>query len=391
MGQYSDKIKEAFRQKNLENLKPEHKHERELNLLNKFIEEIDEKSNRILFYCPDMEFPSRSLYTIYQFSNTLNKLGYNSIVLHEEYGFKPKWAGNKFEHLKVQYLGSKKDKIKQKKQSHAEFSFKANDTVIVPDGFWYIMENLAEEKVLEKIVLLMSYEGLGTMQNYYNWYHFGFKKAISVGENLMRDHQALFPYINFVHIPYVIDIDLEPVKDKVFIQPEIGLFVRNKREAAQIINTFVNKYPMLSVWQFKVMRKLDMSNYLEQLAKSAVLVVFDPMSGCVVPPLEAIALNIPVVLSKTRNVEHLAGADNIIATGDNVFDLVDDLAAFCYNWLFESNNTVYKDFNKEPLKQFGQDVVQEKLHEYFENNQINIKEKFLLAKTKKEQNEPASV
>ena len=389
MGQYSDQINEAFRRKNLEKLSPEVKAERELNLINEFIQGIDEKTNRILFYCPDMEFPSRSLVTIYQFSNLLNKLGYNSIVLHEEYGFKPTWLDTKFEHLQVQYLSSKKDKIKKQNKSHASFTFKANDTVIVPDGFWYIMENLAEEKTIEKIVLLMSYEGLGTMKNYYNWYHFGFKKAISVGQNLMIDHQTLFPYIKFEHIPYVID-EAKPVENKTDIKPEIGLFVRNKREAAQIINAFVNKYPMLSVWQFKVLRKLNSNNYIDQLAKSAILVVHDPMSGCVVPPLEAISVNIPVLLAKTRNVEHLQTADNIIAVDDSIFAVVDELAAFCYNWMFEPNETIYKGFKQEPLLAHKEDAVREKLDTYFESNQINIKEKFLLAKTKLEQHESAN-
>jgi len=389
MGTYSEQLAEAFRKKNLEKLSPEDKAERELNLINDFIQGIDEKTNRILFYCPDMEFPSRSLVTIYQFSNLLNKLGYNSIVLHEEYGFKPTWLDTKFEHLQVQYLSSKKDKIKKQNKSHASFTFKANDTVIVPDGFWYIMENLAEEKTIEKIVLLMSYEGLGTMKNYYNWYHFGFKKAISVGQNLMIDHQTLFPYIKFEHIPYVID-EAKPIENKTEIKPEIGLFVRNKREAAQIINAFVNKYPMLSVWQFKVLRKLNSNNYIDQLAKSAILVVHDPMSGCVVPPLEAISVNIPVLLAKTRNVEHLQSADNIIACDDSIFAVVDELAAFCYNWMFESNETIYKGFNQEPLLAHKEDAVREKLDTYFESNQINIKEKFLLAKTKLEQHESAN-
>jgi len=359
MGTYSEQLAEAFRKKNLEKLSPEDKAERELNLINDFIQGIDEKTNRILFYCPDMEFPSRSLVTIYQFSNLLNKLGYNSIVLHEEYGFKPTWLDTKFEHLQVQYLSSKKDKIKKQNKSHASFTFKANDTVIVPDGFWYIMENLAEEK------------------------------TISVGQNLMIDHQTLFPYIKFEHIPYVID-EAKPIENKTEIKPEIGLFVRNKREAAQIINAFVNKYPMLSVWQFKVLRKLNSNNYIDQLAKSAILVVHDPMSGCVVPPLEAISVNIPVLLAKTRNVEHLQSADNIIACDDSIFAVVDELAAFCYNWMFESNETIYKGFNQEPLLAHKEDAVREKLDTYFESNQINIKEKFLLAKTKLEQHESAN-
>lgn len=46
---------------------------------------------RILFICPDIAEPSGGIKQIYRQVDVLNNLGYDALVVHQNYGFKPQW------------------------------------------------------------------------------------------------------------------------------------------------------------------------------------------------------------------------------------------------------------------------------------------------------------
>lgn len=365
MGKFSEKLKEQQRLKNIENLSVEDKKNRELSLVKDFLNDVESKKNRYIFYCPDLDIPLQTLRTIYQTVDKLIDLGFNAYVLHENNTFENKWLNEKYK-IKTLYINEGK-----KKDYH--FKFKPTDTFIVPDGFIGIMESVADNLTINKIVYLMSYEGLATLKQN-TWYNLGFNKVISVSEELIEDYKSVFPELEYYYLPFYINEENMTQKfGKDQIKPIISLFSRSKKEASQFINIFYNKYKFLDLFQFKVIRQLNSKEYYDTLSESSLMIVMDSESGCMVPPLEASYYGVPVILFENRSMKHLEFyKENIIKTPKDIFSIVDEVATFCLNWLSNSNNDLYDAIeNKEYSKNnFNKKII------IFETIQEDLKLKF---------------
>lgn len=365
MGKFSEKLKEQQRLKNIENFSVEDKKNRELRLVKDFLNDVESKKNRYIFYCPDLDIPLQTLRTIYQTVDKLIDLGFNAYVLHENNTFENKWLNEKYK-IKTLYINEGK-----KKDYH--FKFKPTDTFIVPDGFIGIMESVADNLTINKIVYLMSYEGLATLKQN-TWYNLGFDKVISVSEELIEDYKSVFPELQYYYLPFYINKENMTQKfGKDQIKPVISLFSRSKKEASQFINIFYNKYKFLDLFQFKIIRQLNSKEYYNTLSESALMIVMDSESGCMVPPLEASYYGVPVILFENRSMKHLEFyKENIIRTPKDIFSIVDEVATFCLNWLSNSNKDLYDAIeNKEYSKNnFNKKII------IFETIQEDLKLKF---------------
>lgn len=353
MGKFSEQLNEKLRQKKLENLSPEDKKEREVNLVKTFLRDIENRDNRYIFYCPDLTFPLQILRTVYQTAAKLKEFGFNSYVLHETKGFKPEWLKEKYD-VNVLYINTD-----TKKKTHS-FPFKPNDTFIVPDGFIGIMESVYDNVAITKIVYLMSYEGIAVIKQH-DWSVLGFNKVISVSQELIDDYKAIYPQLDYYYLPFYINTqDIKPKVDVENLKPIITLFSRNKREASQLINIFYNKYGFLNVFDFRVIRTLDSDAYYKAISESCLMVVIDGEAGCMVPPLEASYFGTPVIMYENRSVKHLDFyADKITKVPKDIFFIAEEIANFCLAYLEKSNKGIYVPVeNKEySIENFNKKVL----------------------------------
>ena len=300
--------------------------------LDEYFKELGDKTNRYFFYCPDIPFPCSLVKTTYQHAYQLTKLGYNAVVMHENKGFKPEW---------LQYEWVKEVKTTsltqgQGKQGHhrATFNFTPTDSVIIPEGFWSTMEAFADIKQVHKIVLAHGYGGIITTQPGANWAYLGFTDVICVSEKLKSDYEKLWPMMNYHVIPYIIDQkEFEPLPTKE-IFPAIALSARSREDAQSLINIFKNRYPFLSMFDFRIMKKHNTEAYVDVLRHCALQVLVDEKAGHPATPLEAISCGVPTIAVYGRGYEHLAEQEGMIfVTNNDLFELAEAIAHFCLSWL----------------------------------------------------------
>jgi hypothetical protein len=297
-------------------------------------EELVGKKNRYLLYCPDIPFACSLVKIVYEYAKQMIDLGYDARVLHEEKGFKPNWLDLDWvKDVKVDYLSTPKE------SKSPEYKFKPSDTVIVPDGFFSIMKSFYEIKPLHKVVLALGYNGLATMEPGVNWGTLGFKDVICISDGIKKQYEKTLPGLNYYTSSYLINDDLlEPVDIKE-IKPVIGLMARDRELAAKIINIFTNKYPFFSYFQFKILKKLSVKKYCEELRTCSVLVFADDKSAIPAPIVETIKSQIPVITHENRFLENFKGIDsiNVVEVNDE-FGFADMLAKFCEVWSSVSTN-----------------------------------------------------
>ena len=221
------------------------------------------------------------------------------------------------------------------------------------------MEQLSQMRPLHKIVLAFGYGGVITAQAGLNWSHLGFQDVLCVSENLVNDYKSLWPYLNYYVTGYEIESDkLVPLSHNEK-RPVIGLMTRNREDASQLINTFYSKYPFLDIFEFKILKKLSTNTYYESLKNCSVLVFIDDNAGYPAPPVEAIALDVPVITVYGRGLNHLNSQEGILwVPQKDMFLITEKLAEFCYSWLISPTKEI-KD--KEIVKEFSSKKVLENL------------------------------
>jgi glycosyltransferase involved in cell wall biosynthesis len=376
---FQQRLQETARKNALDKLSPEAKKERSLQRLEETFFKLGNKENTYLFYCPDMPFGTTSVKTIYEFAYKLQKLGFKTKVLHEQYGFKPNWFKDEWvKEVKVDYIQGKPS-AKSNKRPEANYRFQPTDTIILPEGFWTLAEGFKDIKPLSKVILALGYGGLMTAEPGLDWSHFGFTDVICLTERLKQDYQAVWPHFRYHVVPYSINTEsFTPVPvDKVY--PAIGLSVRNREDAQAIINIFYNRYPYLDIFEFKVLKRLDTKTYADTLKHCACLVFIDEKAGCPAPPLEAIASGLPTIAVYGRGMEHLSLHPSIQWLENNDFFVIAEaLATFCIKWLQDPTVQVT---DKEILDNYTNEKVDVALTTTFNELQQNKIQTFTAIKT----------
>ena len=355
-------------------LTEEQRKEKRYSKLSEYFEEIGNKKNRYIFYCPDIPFASTMVKTIYEIAYHLKQLQFSPVIIHEVAGYKPEWLKEPWvKELKVEFLQEKK---KQGGYTTPVFNFKPTDTIIFPEGFWSAIQSLAEARTLQKVILCFGYGGFAVVEPGRDWSMLGFTDVICVSDKLKQDYESVWPFFNYHVLPYQLK-EITPAQP-IEIGTTIGLAMRDRNDAQALINLFYNKYPFLNVFQFKVLRKLDTEVYLESLKQCALMVFTDKNAGHPAPPLEAIACNVPVITSYQRGMSHLENQEGVYYVEDDLFSLVEAVKDFCLSWL-ESETKVIQD--KSILENYKPEVIKEKTNTLFEFFQEQRLKTFAAIKT----------
>lgn len=370
---YNQQLKEM----QVNNLSSEDKKEYRLQTVDNIFSQLTDKTNRYIFYCPDMAIVNNLVKLIYETAYEVETLGYNVVILHEINGFKCKWLLESEEYkyledLNIDYIIKKKSS--KSKKTKAIYSFKPSDTLIVPDQFQEIIDNLAEVKLIQKIVLVSSYTGLSALAPGLDYSVLGIKKLLFTEEQLKKDYTDLFNVESFL-------IDHYPINENVFIErrnvkeiyPTVCISnVGNNELTQEVINVFHAKYPNLRTFSFKLLSRDNWENYTDCLKHSALLLVLDRNMGNNQLIYEALSMGLPVgTISRRECSTELL--ENIFF-GSNAFEIAESLAHFCENWLKLSTNiitdAVVQFKNTLGLSKFNYDSYQNQLRIVFEDLQL---------------------
>lgn len=325
---------------------------------------LGDKTNRYIFYCPDIPFANAMVKIIYEQAYKLQSLGYKVIILHDIQGFRPTWFQEEWvlKEMTVDYLiKSKKNKIKDSKPT---YSFQPLDTIIIPEGFWTVMQGFYDIKQVHKVVMCFGYAGLIATEPGLDWSILGFTDVICISEQIKNDYEHLWPHLTYHVAPYSLNTlkHVDPIPP-ILKQPTIGLSIRNREEAQMLVNIFLAKYPYLDMFSFKVLKQMGTVDYLKALNECALLVFVEENAGHPMPPLEALALDVPTVLNYGRGLSHLTVQEGIYSfESRDVFVMAEEIASFCLDWLEKKTLPIE---HKEILENYTEDKSKEKLAKVF--------------------------
>jgi hypothetical protein len=280
---------------------------------------------------------------IYDLALEAKENGYNVTVLHEINGFKCKWLtdyDSKYKSVNIEYIITKKS-AKSKKESQ-RYSFIPTDTLIVPDMFQDIFDNINEVKLIQKILLVTGYAGLGALAPGATYKQLGVERCIFLGKKLKDDYEKVFPNLvgNYL-MDYKIDTKLfdKTIVNTKEIYPVICISnIGNTKLSQQVVNIFYNLYPNLNVFSFKLIARDSYEDYVNSLAHSCLFVNLDDNLGFKKSLIESINMGVPVTTFNRRELEDDTDLVEFTVVFDrDAFSIAKFLSQFCAYWLSNSS------------------------------------------------------
>lgn len=343
MSTFKSELNKEFKKNRILKLPEEEQKDLRRKTLEHIIQEIGDKKNRFVFYCPDIAVVNPLVKIVYEVAYEVKAAGYNVVMLHEVTGFKAKWLYNtvgyeNYSKIPVEYIISKKGESKKTKKTDNKYSFKISDTLIVTDAYQDMLDNLMQEEsmhLLQKIVLVTGYMGLSSLRPGTTYDHLGVNSLIFFDEIVKNDYAKLFQTKNFMIDNYMISSAFrEKPADCSSIYPTIAISsIGNNEQAQQLINVFYNRYPHLSMFTFNVIPREDFSLYVDTIEQAALVIILDKNIVTKQNLLEIINLGTPILLQNRREfLDDKIIFENFVSSSD-VFEMADEIAKFCQYWL----------------------------------------------------------
>lgn len=357
-------LEQKLKEKSIESSSTEFKTNYKLNTLAEIFHQFTDKTNRYIFYCPDIVLVNNLVKLIYETAYEAHKLGNKVVILHEINGFKCQWLlkDPNYSHLKdleVDYIIKKKSS--KSKKTKSQYGFKPSDTLIVPDQFQEMYENLVDVKIIQKVLLVSSYAGISAMQPGIDYNHLGVDKLVFTEKILEEDYKSLYNFDSMLLDQYPINKNFFAERNDKDILPLITISnIGNNELTQQVINIFYNKYPNLRVFQFRILDRDNMALYQENISRSALLVVLDKMLGNSQMVYEALSVGLPVATFQRDEIEPEV-MENIFY-GNTAIELADNIAGYCQYWLtnptsfFTDSVKKIKDLSSYNYTNFGAQV-----------------------------------
>lgn len=369
---FTQELQRGFKEKRIDKLSTEDKNNFRLKRIEQIFSELENKENRFIFYCPDIVIVNHIVKAIYDIAYTLHTLHYKVVILHEMKGFKCKWLlddehYSNYKDLNLEYVIERKNK-KSKKEKN-QYSFKPTDTLIVPDVFQDMFENIREVKLVQKVVLVTGYNGISNLEIGSDFRHLGVKSILYLNSKLKADYEALFPQItNNLLIDYNFinkkTFD-KKIVDKSKVYPVIGISkIGNDKLAQQVCNLFYNKFHNLRVFSFKILDRTNYIEYVSSLQHCCLYLNLDETLGFYQSLLEAQELSVPTATFERRELEGDA-VEKVVRLKRDAFEIVDFLGEYCKLWLTFPNHQITSELETLEIPDLNENEFQKSLSNVF--------------------------
>lgn len=248
-----------------------------IKTLTKELNKYEDNSFNVYFFVMDTKGnPSATLRYIYQTALTLQELGYNVAMLHQEKDFVGvgEWMGEKYASLKHYNVQKQNVDI-----SPADFLF-------IPEIYANVMsqtKNLPCKRVaiLTNMNYLTEIIPVGV-----TWGDMGIDEVVTSSE---ANQKAIIDYFPFVksHIvsPYVPSVFRKPTKPQDLI---INFLSREPSDINKIIKPFFWKYPLYKWVSFRDLRGLPQDVFADALREGAISIWIDDDTNFGMSLLEAV-------------------------------------------------------------------------------------------------------
>lgn len=332
--------------------------EEKLLKLEQSIENLKSKKSKIYLLVQDTKGNAKaSIAYIYRLGLSLQKNGFNPIMLHE----KPEYTGVSG------WLTDDVSSLPHQSIEGQQLQIAPEDFIVLPELYGFVMSQIAKLPC-GKIVLCQAYDHmLETLQPGETWSQFGFIKCITTSEIQKEFIENVFRGISYEILkPYISDVF---EKQSLPPKPIISIHSRDQRDAVNIIKSFYIKFPQYRWITFRDMRGLTEKEFATALKDCFLSVWVDDTSAYGTFPLESMKVGVPV-LGLVPNLVPTWMNENNGLWINNQIQLVDFIADFLQNWLEDNvNPELYKGMEKT--------VSELPTKEDFETLSVSLFEQFL--------------
>ena len=323
-----------------------------LELLQKALDRIEKKENRIFFLTYDTKNNARAgVKYIYDTAQTLKNEGYDSYILveDEKYVGIKSWLGDRYSDIPI--VSIKEDKV----------ALGIDDIIVVPEFYSNVLQQLSSIKC-NKVMLVQQTEYMfETLPVGSRWRDYGFDKVITTTEKSKDYIKTIFPesliYVN----PPKIGENFKPSESPT--KPFVAISARDRGHHRRVISEFYLKYPQLRWITFKDMVQMTYDEFSDQLSECICSVWLDDDSTFGTFPLESMKSNVPVI-GKVPTTEPEWIGENGIWTYE-LSKIVELIGTYVLAWLDGAGITEeVRDKMKETLLPYSDDII--------DNNVVSI-------------------
>lgn len=267
------------------------------------IKKIDTKSNKIMFFIPDVNgVPAASIYEFYFHATTLKNDGYNVIILTEN---------DKYE--KPDFIESELVQLEHVSVESNRLTVSPEDLLVIPEIFTNVMEQTKNLPCM-RVVLLQSIDNTTkALLPGYDWSMFGITHVLTTSKTMERFVEEFFGKRKFNLKSYNVSVPDYFVDKYPLKRPVVSILVRNEKELDKIVKLFLSKYPQYRWLNFEPMltnskppKHLRRKDFADKLAKNFAALWIDRISSHALFPLECMKVGtIPICLIPDVTPEYL--------------------------------------------------------------------------------------
>jgi len=339
--------------------------------INKEIEKIDKKENRIYFFVIDTKgVPSGSLEYIYNLALIAQENGYNVTMLHTEDDFVgvSSWLGEKYASLPHANVNG------------GDISTSPSDVLFIPEIFSQVM-NQTRKLPCKRVVILQNYDFVVEQMPFAaQWGDFGIMEGITNSDYQAEELNKSFPYVRLTKVtPYISTIFGETNEPKKMI---INVIAPNQSDIKRIVKPFYWKYPTMKWVSFRELRDQPKEKFAEMLREAAITIIADETASFCYSALEAMKSGSVTMVKVPQNeLDWTAGDDqypNCCVWFDNFDTLHAQIASVVRSWITDNMPAVLAEKAKEITSAYTKERTEKEFMDYLNG---------VLGSRKKEMNE----
>ena len=279
------------------------------------LERIENKTNKFMFFVPDSEKPTASVYEVYFHATTMKKAGYEVIMITESKDYEvPTWIESELlDHEFIAITNTGKLKISP------------DDVMVIPDVFTNVMEQLKQVPCI-KIALLQSidYMANGLVPGT-SFAVLGVQNVIATSKTL-KEHFEMFYGENIYDIKdYKLGIPSYFFRSDVPQKPVISIIGRNGNDISKVVKLFYSRYPHFNWITFDPMyteskppQHLSRPEFAKSLQGNFAAIWIDRLASFGTFPVECMKTGtVPICLKPDITPEYLLVRDE----NDNIVDV----------------------------------------------------------------------
>lgn len=342
----NNKVIKELKQGKVKEMSSEKKSEHANKIIDQVINDLSDRKDRLLFFCPDIDVVNPLVKMIYDIVRVLNEKGVNAFVLHENDGFKTKWLKG-YGKVKIDYLHKK---ISSKgKRLNRDYEFKLSDTMFIADVYLEILidlPNVINMNLIQKTVLITGYSSLYTMTPGKTFQSLNVKNLIFLTQNVVKDFEKIYKgYIpHLLHTKY--DNKLNSKKENVNEPYILVSGAGNIDVINEFANVFYNKYPLFDFFKIKIINRESYDIFAQEI-KNAVL--FVDLDRKYITNMNAdIAMEQRTPYISSNGIREMEGelSFNLLNQRGDIFMICETVAEYLYYWTRRVSQDVYDEVYK---------------------------------------------